>query len=125
MEILLIKRVNNNEWKILSKGKYRGILYFSDDITAKVYKGKIAIFNISKNFMKFLWKYGKMPLPPYIKRSPDDSDKKTYQSIFAKKEGSIAAPTASLHFTETLMSEIKSKGVKVREITLHSWDRDI
>lgn len=119
LEILLIKRVYDSEWEILSKGKYTGILYFSDNITAKVYKGKIASFNISKNFMEFVWKYGKMPLPPYIKRSPDDGDKNTYQSIFAKKEGSIAAPTASLHFTENLIRTIISKGVIVREITLH------
>ncbi len=120
LEILLIKKIENNEWGVLSKGKYTGALYFQNGVTAQIYNGDKVIFNnYSENFMEFVWKYGKMPLPPYIKRQPDDGDKKTYQSIFATKEGSIAAPTASLHFTETLMSKIKSKGVKVREITLH------
>jgi len=60
-----------------------------------------------------------MPIPPYIKRQPDHSDKETYQTIFAKEEGSIAAPTAGLHFTDVLLRDIAAQGVKVREVTLH------
>jgi S-adenosylmethionine:tRNA ribosyltransferase-isomerase len=118
-EILLVEKRNDNEWEILSKGKYTGILHFSENVTAKIYNGNSIYFSFSGNFVEFIWKYGKMPLPPYIKRLPDESDKETYQSIFAKKEGSIAAPTASLHFTESLLKDIESKGVIINELTLH------
>jgi S-adenosylmethionine:tRNA ribosyltransferase-isomerase len=60
-----------------------------------------------------------MPLPPYIKRKPDESDKKTYQTVYARNEGSIAAPTAGLHFTDSLLQEIRAKGILIRELTLH------
>ena len=60
-----------------------------------------------------------MPLPPYIKRLPDTSDKETYQTAYAKQEGSIAAPTAGLHFNNSLLEKIKSKGIILRELTLH------
>ena len=60
-----------------------------------------------------------MPLPPYIKRKPDEFDKETYQTVYARNEGSIAAPTAGLHFTETLLTMIRAKGIRVRELTLH------
>jgi S-adenosylmethionine:tRNA ribosyltransferase-isomerase len=62
---------------------------------------------------------GFMPLPPYIKRKPDQSDKQHYQTVYAKKNGSIAAPTAGLHFTKELLEKIVTKGVKLLEITLH------
>jgi S-adenosylmethionine:tRNA ribosyltransferase-isomerase len=66
-----------------------------------------------------VWKYGNMPLPPYIKRLPDEMDKVTYQTVYARKEGSIAAPTAGLHFTQSLLEQIKYRGILVRELTLH------
>ena len=69
-----------------------------------------------------LHKVGKMPLPPYIKRSElskSELDQQDYQSIFAERLGAVAAPTASLHFTSTLLNEIKSQGVKQVNITLH------
>ncbi|MBE0425556.1 MAG: tRNA preQ1(34) S-adenosylmethionine ribosyltransferase-isomerase QueA [Nitrospirae bacterium] len=119
LEILFVRKKGDNEWEILSKGKYTGILRFSENLTAEIYNGNTAHFNLSGNLMDFIWKYGKMPLPPYIKRPPDESDRETYQSIFAKKEGSIAAPTAGLHFTESLLKDIESKGVIINELTLH------
>jgi len=71
--------------------------------------------------MSVLDQYGQMPLPPYIKRPPlSRSDlKEKYQSVFARKAGSIAAPTASLHFTKRLLKKIEKSGIKVRFITLH------
>jgi S-adenosylmethionine:tRNA ribosyltransferase-isomerase len=69
--------------------------------------------------MEVIWKYGAMPLPPYIKRKPDESDKETYQTVYARNEGSIAAPTAGLHFTDALLTMIRAKGIRVRELTLH------
>ena len=64
-------------------------------------------------------RYGRMPLPPYIKREDEPLDRERYQTVFAKREGSCAAPTAGLHFTRALLDEIEAKGVKVFKITLH------
>lgn len=66
-----------------------------------------------------IFKYGKPPLPPYIKREVQDQDFERYQTVYAKVEGSIAAPTAGLHFTETLLSELKKMGVEILFVTLH------
>lgn len=62
---------------------------------------------------------GKMPLPPYIKRQAQDSDKTDYQTVFAKNEGAVAAPTASLHFTNEVLGQLKSNGILTRNLTLH------
>lgn len=62
---------------------------------------------------------GHVPLPPYIGRPDDESDKLAYQTIFAKYAGAVAAPTASLHFSEEMLSDLKARGVKVAEVTLH------
>ena len=64
-------------------------------------------------------KYGHIPLPPYIKREDEMSDKDRYQTIFAKETGAVAAPTAGLHFTPEIMKKIKAKGLKQAEVTLH------
>lgn len=62
---------------------------------------------------------GHVPLPPYINRPDDEDDKKAYQTIFAKYSGAVAAPTASLHFSEQMLEDLKAKGVHVAEVTLH------
>ncbi|MFH0912792.1 MAG: tRNA preQ1(34) S-adenosylmethionine ribosyltransferase-isomerase QueA [Candidatus Omnitrophota bacterium] len=66
-----------------------------------------------------IYNLGMMPLPPYIKRKPEDLDSVYYQTIYAKEEGSIASPTAGLHFTEELIGQIKARGVDISHITLH------
>ena len=71
---------------------------------------------ISEEFFQLC---GHVPLPPYIKREDNFSDESRYQTIYAKKEGSVAAPTAGLHFTPELMEIVKNKGVKIYEVTLH------
>ncbi len=67
----------------------------------------------------FAEKIGTMPLPPYIKREPDATDRTAYQTIYAENEGAVAAPTAGLHFTRELLQEIRQKGVEVLFVTLH------
>ena len=120
IDILLIREKDgNNAWEVLSRGRFTGILKISEELQLELHNGKTAHFKYSGDFMDIIWKYGNMPLPPYIRRQPDELDKKTYQTIFAKKEGSIAAPTAGLHFTHTLLKEIASRGIIVRELTLH------
>ena len=119
VEILLIRDKGDDIWEILSRGKFSGTLKVSDELQAEVWNGQTAHFQYAGNFSDIIWKYGKMPLPPYIRRSPDESDKLTYQTVFAREEGSIAAPTAGLHFNERLLGEISARGVSVRELTLH------
>jgi S-adenosylmethionine:tRNA ribosyltransferase-isomerase len=63
--------------------------------------------------------HGFMPLPPYIKRPPKDQDREWYQTLFAKDEGAIAAPTAGLHFTPTLLNRLAARGIELAKITLH------
>jgi S-adenosylmethionine:tRNA ribosyltransferase-isomerase len=69
--------------------------------------------------MDILQKIGHIPLPPYIKREDEPSDRERYQTVFAERDGSIAAPTAGLHFTHSLLQSLKDKGVHTAKITLH------
>src|SRR5699024_10211583 len=68
-------------------------------------------------FLEILNELGEMPLPPYIKEQLQDEDR--YQTVYAKEEGSAAAPTAGLHFTNELLEEIKAKGIHIVYVTLH------
>lgn len=80
-----------------------------------------SLFEISANGRIFdlLYAHGHVPLPPYIDRADEERDKHDYQTIFAQREGSVAAPTASLHFDEVLLAQIKAKGVNLGFVTLH------
>lgn len=71
------------------------------------------------SILELLEKHGHIPLPPYIERQDTEADKERYQTIFADKPGAVAAPTAGLHFDETLMTRLKNKGVNTASITLH------
>jgi S-adenosylmethionine:tRNA ribosyltransferase-isomerase len=119
LEILLVRKKEDNVWEVLSKGKFTGTLKISEELQLELYNGDTAHFKYSGDFMDIIWKHGNMPIPPYIRRFPDELDKETYQTIYAKNEGSIAAPTAGLHFTDRLLNEIISKGIMLRELTLH------
>lgn len=127
IEILLIKEKhtegNNNVWEIMTKGSYEGKV-FIDDVEVFIRKnsnGKEIVFaNMdSVSVKKIIFDKGLMPLPPYIKRKPKQEDREDYQTVYAKQNGSIAAPTAGLHFTEKLLKKIVQKGVLLKEITLH------
>lgn len=71
------------------------------------------------SFAELLNLAGIIPLPPYLKRVPDDNDKNRYQTVYAKQEGSVAAPTAGLHFTEGILNELKAKGIENEFVVLH------
>jgi S-adenosylmethionine:tRNA ribosyltransferase-isomerase len=73
----------------------------------------------SLTFSDMLTLAGKTPLPPYIKREPDEHDRERYQTVYSGPGGSVAAPTAGLHFTSALLDEIKHKGISLHEVTLH------
>ncbi len=117
VEILLIKKLDENLWRCFAKGKLKKEEeeIFIKDIKAKLIK-RNSEFLIEFDGKIDLYKYGKAPLPPYIKR---DVPLEKYQTIFAKIEGSLACPTAGLHFNEEIVEKLKKKGVKFVEITLH------
>ena len=70
-------------------------------------------------FMERLEEIGSMPLPPYITRAAEDSDKEMYQTVYSRIDGSVAAPTAGLHFTKELLAKAEEKGVRIAYVTLH------
>ena len=70
-------------------------------------------------FEEILDQLGQMPLPPYIERPAEDADKETYQTVYSRIDGSVAAPTAGLHFTKELLAQVEEKGVKIAYVTLH------
>lgn len=129
VEILLLKifDARKNIWEVLIGGakKIRNekALYLLDEtkinLVQNLYKKPILI-QFPKNFKQILTKLGKTPLPPYIKRTPTEEDEKRYQTIVARKEGAVAAPTASLNFTENLIKKLKEKEIKIVYITLHT-----
>jgi len=128
-ELLLLPSWNGRqgEWEVLVRGsgkiKKRTRIRFNDGIegnleVGKDGKGQIA-FSGQTEIAGVLQKIGHIPLPPYIKREDELLDKDRYQTIFAERDGSIAAPTAGLHFTQTLFQSLKDQGVKIAMITLH------
>lgn len=130
VEILLLRKIGANArlWEALitdaRKFKPKDKIYFKDEtleaeIKEKGTEGKVILSFNTPDFHNILSRIGKMPLPPYIKRMAKEEDKDRYQTIYAQKEGAVAAPTAGLHFTPSLLEMIKSKGVKVVPITLY------
>lgn len=79
----------------------------------------IVEFSPAGSFAEWLDEEGRMPLPPYIRRAADEADKERYQTVFARVKGAVAAPTAGLHFTDTLLQELAAQGVGVASVTLH------
>ena len=127
IEIILLKDLGNDTWECLSKPAKRlkigTIVSFGDgSLKAEVVEKKdegICHVKLIYNgiLMEILDKLGTMPLPPYIHEKLKDQDR--YQTVYAKISGSAAAPTAGLHFTENLLTEIKNKGIIVTYVTLH------
>lgn len=129
VEMLLIPSWNGTggEWKALIKGsgkmKRGARIRFEQGLEGEVGemkdgKGKVS-FSGQGEVMDVLRKIGHIPLPPYIKRGDEGLDRERYQTVFAEREGSIAAPTAGLHFTHALLQSLREKGVRATIITLH------
>ncbi len=120
VEALFVKKIDEKRFYSLLKGKNVKNFYVGEFKLNVLDKNKFYIIEIENgNIDKLLKKYGKMPLPPYIKREPVKKDEFYYNSIFAKKEGSIAAPTASLHFTKRVIKKLKKEKIEIKELTLH------
>lgn len=76
-------------------------------------------FEDGRNVYELLEQYGRLPLPPYIERGAGEDDERRYQTVYAKEQGAVAAPTAGLHFTEEMLAALSAKGIETAEITLH------
>lgn len=129
VEILLVREIGNNKWEVLVKGVKKGKIYLDEGITADIslsngllkakFKAEEPDNSIKdKDIKEYLFRTGAAPLPFYIKREAEDSDLERYQTVYAEKEGAIAAPTAGLHFTVELLSSLRAKGVDIRAVTL-------
>ncbi|KRM16418.1 S-adenosylmethionine tRNA-ribosyltransferase-isomerase (queuine synthetase) [Companilactobacillus nantensis DSM 16982] len=127
-EVLLLNNIEGDKWEVLMKPAKRAKVgtkvQFGEDgqLEAEVLEdlehgGKIIEFHYQGIFMEILEQLGEMPLPPYIKEKLDDPDR--YQTVYAKENGSAAAPTAGLHWTKDLLKKVEDKGVKLVYVTLH------
>lgn len=127
VELLLLKNTQGDDWEVLAKPAKRlrvgAQISFGDGrLTATVvdeleHGGRIVRFGYEGIFLEVLESLGEMPLPPYIHEKL--ADRERYQTVYAKENGSAAAPTAGLHFTEELLEQIAAKGVKLVYLTLH------
>ena len=126
VEVLLTDYITKEEWYALIGGK--GIREdlrisiaedFEIDILQHIEGGKFKVKLFASDPLKALDKYGKIPIPPYLKREEEPIDRVYYQTVFAQVEGSVAAPTASLHFSEELLKRLEEYKIRKAFITLH------
>lgn len=126
VETLLLKRLNYTDWECIMRPAKKGLpgkkLIYSEELSATVKSTgengiRIISFDFKGVFEEILERVGNVPLPPYITEKLND--KQRYQTVYAKVDGSAAAPTAGLHFTQRLMSELKSEGIEFAEVLLH------
>lgn len=134
IEIFLLKQLENDEWEVLIKPSKRvkpdTVVKISDELSVKVLKrleddGEWLVKLLYKgNILEVLHRNGNIPLPPYIERKMQTEDIKKldferYQTVYAKDEGSVAAPTAGLHFTKEILDKLRTKGVEIAYVTLN------
>ncbi len=127
IEVLLLNDKGDGLWECLTRPGRKtregvGLSFGGDILRAKVEKvqpdgNRLIRFQYDGIFLEILDKLGTMPLPPYIKEKLDDPER--YQTVYSKTPGSAAAPTAGLHFTESLLQELEGKGVRLAFVTLH------
>ncbi len=129
VEIFLLRQLEaSGLWEVLVKPARKvrvgnrlsiGNELMCDVIDNTVSGGRVVRFNYDGDFFDIVDRIGQSPLPPYVRREPEPLDKERYQTVYAKKRGAVAAPTAGLHFTEELLDKIRAKGTKVVPIVLH------
>ena len=137
VEFLLIKRLDGDKWETMVKPGRRlkpgdtvcfsgpdspypdGALLKADIVDYGQDGTRIVEFTYDGIFMERLEEIGSMPLPPYIERPSDDADRDRYQTVYCREEGSVAAPTAGLHFTPELLAKAEAMGVELAYVTLH------
>lgn len=132
IELLLIKRLEGDDWECMVRPGKRlkegdSVIFNQERLFRAHVRGfcdpesgtRVIRFEYEGIFMERLEEIGSMPLPPYINRPADEEDKERYQTVYSKVDGSVAAPTAGLHFTEELLHKAKEKGVEIVYVTLH------
>jgi S-adenosylmethionine:tRNA ribosyltransferase-isomerase len=130
VEVFLLKNLDKKKWQCMVGGRrVEGQILelkmnSSEKLLAKIEKNKTgefeATFNFSgSQFFDILEKFGQTPLPPYIKTEDSQKVRGKYQTVYARERGSVAAPTAGLHFTDRVMKKLRQKGVRLEFITLH------
>lgn len=124
-EVLFVKDLGGDVWDILVKGNWRAgqAILFRDGVRATIVRRNEAGTQVKVEspipMLQVLHEQGAMPLPPYIKRAATKEDHDWYQTMFARREGAIAAPTAGLHFTPALFAALDAKGIQRAMVTLH------
>jgi S-adenosylmethionine:tRNA ribosyltransferase-isomerase len=130
VELFLVRRREGGAeaWDALirsSKPARRGCrVLLAEDVVATVVddgggETRGVVFSGTSDFVAWLERIGQVPLPPYIRRTPRESDRERYQTVFAAERGAVAAPTAGLHFTPELLERIRRRGVRTATVTLH------
>lgn len=128
IEVFLLHQTKADTWKCLvhpgKRIKSPQMLFISDDFTGFISESdseglREIKFNFIGDFWSLLDKYGHVPLPPYIDRSDESHDVENYQTVYAQERGSVAAPTAGLHFSNEVIDTLKSRGVLFAEVVLH------
>jgi len=128
VEIFLLRELEKDLWEVLVKPARKvrvgNKIYVGANCTGEVVDntisgGRVIRFYHNGDFIDVVRKVGRIPLPPYIKREPESIDKERYQSIFAKKEGAVAASTAALHFNKKIVKTIEAMGVQIVPVLLH------
>ncbi len=119
-EVFILKHINNSTYECLlrpSRLKIEETIYFDKGIRGVIKSRNTVVFPDFSQ--EQLYSIGQVPLPPYIKRNPIDLDSIYYQTVYAKNNGSVASPTAGLHFTNKMIVALKTKGVQFSYVTLH------
>jgi len=127
VDLLLLREAGRGSWEALVSPGRRihvgtEILIaerYGARVTGRLAGGKRVVEFETDDVMALLEDVGEVPLPPYIKRAPQDLDRERYQTVYAERNGSVAAPTAGLHFTKPLLEAISRKGVEIARLTLH------
>jgi S-adenosylmethionine:tRNA ribosyltransferase-isomerase len=129
VEVLLLRQLEDTMWEVLVKPARKvrigNRLVIADSIGCDVIDntisgGRVVKFDDNgKDFFDLVEEVGDSPLPPYITRPTEDIDKERYQTVYAKKTGAVAAPTAGLHFTDEIIDKLRKKGVEIIPLVLH------
>ena len=127
-EVFLLRSLGDSTWEAMvhpgGKLKPGRTVHIADDFEAEIVstterRTRVVRFNTSLPIDQAIEKYGHVPLPPYITRADEKSDAERYQTVYAKESGSVAAPTAGLHFTPEILDNLSAKGVRRADVILH------